>query len=239
MEPDIVLRDLVGNENFLPLELFGGVRHEPTDEGPVNRAIDHDMGHVDAFWPQFAGETLRERPERMLRAGKGGKARAAADARGRAGEEDGAAAAFDHAPRNLMAGEEPGKGRHLPNLGIDPRGRLDDRETDIGANIEDEHLDRTDLALDPFNERGDIIFDPGVESESVSFAALRTDRLRQLVDRLIVPRSPSDAGAKALARKGMRDRGAEPIARPDDKADPAFTGRLAHGRNSGKFRMPP
>ena len=108
----------------------------------------------------------------------------------------------------------------------------------IGADVEDEHLDRADLALDPFDERRDIGFDARVEPERVSLAALRADRLRQLVDRLCMSRPPGDADAKALARKGARDRGAEPVARPDHEADAASL-LIAHGRKSGKFWMPP
>src|SRR6202142_3218054 len=228
MEPNIVLGDLVGNEDLLPRQFFGGVRQKPANEGAVNRAVDHDMGHVDALRTQFASETLRQRPERVLRAGEGGKAGGPADTRGRAREQHRTAAAFDHSPRRLAACEEPRERRHLPNLGIDPRRRLDDRETHIGADIEDEHLDRADLALDPFDERRDIVFDARVEPARVSLATLRTDRLSQLVDRLGISRPPGDADAKALAREGVRDRGAEPIACPDDKADAAFTPRLGH-----------
>jgi hypothetical protein len=233
VKPDIILRDLVGNENLFPRQLFGGVRHEPADEGAINRAVDHDMGDMDALRSQFAGETLRERPERVLRSGEGGEARAASDAGGRAREQHRAAAAFDHSARRLAARQESGERRHLPHFGIDLRRRLDDRETHIGADVEDEHLDRADLALDPFDERCYIAFDARVEPECVSLAALRADRLRQIVDRLSVSWAPGDADAKALPREGARNRSAEPIACPDNQTDAAPLPRLAHGRESG------
>src|SRR6185437_10529344 len=239
IEPNIVPGDLVGNENGLAHELFGGVRHDGANERSVNRAVDDDMGHMDSLRPKLAGKTLRERPERVLRPGEGGEARGAADARGRAGEQHRAAAARDHSPRRLAAGQEPGKRRHLPNLGIDARGRLDDRETHVRADIEDQDLDRANLALDPFDKRHDIAFDARVQTERVSFAALRADRLRKHVDRLAMPRPPRGADAKTLAREGVRDRGAEPIARPDNQAYAASLRLLAHGHKSGKFTTPP
>ena len=155
----------------------------------------------------------------MLGAGEGGEARAAADARGRAGEQDRAAAAFDHAPRRLATGQEPGERRHFPDLGIDLRRRLDDREAHVRADIEDEDLDRADLALDPLDQRCDIAFDARIEPERVSVATLRADRLRELVDRLGMPRTAGDADAKAFPREGARDRSAESIACPDNQAD--------------------
>ena len=153
--------------------------------------------------------------------GEGGEARAAAQARGRAGEQHRAPTARHHDPRRLAARQEAGERRHFPDLGIDPRRRLEDREAHIGADIEDEDLDRADLALDPFEERDDIAFVARVEPEGVSLAALRADRLRELVDRLIMSRPAGDADAKAFAREGARNRSAKPIACPDDETDAA------------------
>ena len=87
MEPDIVFRDRVGNQDLFARALFGGVGHQAADEGAVDRPVDDDMGDMHALRPEFARQTLRQRPQSMLGAGEGGKARAAADARGRAGEE--------------------------------------------------------------------------------------------------------------------------------------------------------
>ena len=189
MEPNIVFGDFVGNKNLLSLQLFGRIRQEGADKGPVDRAVDDDMGDVDSLRSQLASQALRQRPERVLRPGEGGKARAAAHARGRAGEKDRAAAAFDHSLRRLAAGQKPRERRHLPNLGIDPRRRLDDRKAHVRADIEDKRLDWTDLALDPFDQRRDIAFDARVEPEGVSLASLRADRLSQLLG------SPLDVAA--------------------------------------------
>src|ERR1700733_10674500 len=165
----------------------------------------------------------------MLRAGECGKARAPADAGGCAGEENRAAAAFDHSPRRLAAGQEPRERRHFPNFGINLCRCLDDRKTHIRPDIEDEDLDRADLALDPLDERHNVGFDARVEPERMSLAALRADRLRQLVDRPGMPRPPGDADAKALPREGARDRGAESLARPDHEANATSLPRLVHG----------
>ena len=138
-------------------------------------------------------------------------------------------AALAHRARDLAAGQESSQRGHLPNLGIDPRRRLDDGKAHIGANVEDENLDRADLALDPLDQRHDIVFDARVEPERVSLAAFRADRLSQLVDRLGMTRPPRHADAKAVPREGARDRGPEPVAGPDHQADSTHWRRFAHG----------
>src|SRR6202042_1711173 len=134
----------------------------------------------------------------MLRAGECATAPAPAAAGGCAGEENRAAAAFDHSPRRLAAGQEPRERRHFPNFGINLCRCLDDRETHIRPDIEDEDLDRADLALDPLNECHNVGFDARVEPECVSLAALRADCLRHFFDLLGIPPPSGDAYAKAL-----------------------------------------
>ena len=116
------------------------------------------------------------------------------------------------------------------------RRRLDDRETHVCANVEDQNLDRADLALDPLDERRDIGFDPGVEPERIGFAAFGADRFRQRVDGVGVARPSGDADAEALASEGARDRSAESVAGPDHQADAAF--RLAHKPKPGPETAP-
>ena len=89
----------------------------------------------------------------------------------------------------------------------------------IRADIEDENLDCADLPLDPLDQRRDIGLDARVEPEGVSLAALGANRRRQPVDRLGMPGPPGDADPQALAGEGVRDRGAEPVARADHQAD--------------------
>ena len=42
----------------------------------VDRAVDDDVGDVDALRPELARHALRQRPQRVLGAGEGGRSRA-------------------------------------------------------------------------------------------------------------------------------------------------------------------
>ena len=137
------------------------------------------------------------------------KSHSPAHAGGRAREQDRAPAAFDHPPRRLTAGQEPGQRRHFPNLGIDPRRRLDDGKTHIGAELNT----RTSMPRSPARsarQRHDIGFDPSVEPKGVSLAALRADRLLSLSRRpmrgrrVTQTRRPSRAKARAIERRAPR-----------------------------------
>src|SRR3546814_13353914 len=69
------------------------------DEFGVDRAVDDDMRDMDALRPQFARLRLGEHPQRRLGPRKGREARSAAQARRRAGDADGPAAARRQALR--------------------------------------------------------------------------------------------------------------------------------------------
>ena len=136
------------------------------------------------------------------------------------------ASARSHRARRLAARQEAGEAGHLPDLGIDLGGRLEDGKTHVGADVENEDLDRPDRPLDRLEEGGDVGFLARVEPERVRFAAVRADALRQRLQRLDVARTPRHADREALAGEGARDRAAEALARPDHHADAAL--RLAH-----------
>src|SRR5271170_1416933 len=171
MQPDVVAGDLVGGQNLLSRQSFGGVRHLAADEGAVDRAVDDDMGDMDALGPQFARQTLGQSPERVLRPGESGKARAAAKAGGRAGEQDRATPALDHRPRGLAAGQESGQRGHLPDFGIDLRRRLDDRETHVGANVEDQNFDRAGVARPSGDAGAEALASEGARDRSAESVA--------------------------------------------------------------------
>src|SRR5436309_1749508 len=75
--------------------------------------------------------------------GLGGRiSRPTAKARGRAGEEDIAFAAGKHQPCRFAAREKAGTAGHFPNLAEHAFGRIQNREVDVGADIEDADLQR-------------------------------------------------------------------------------------------------
>ena len=129
------------------------------------------------FGPSSRARALRQRPKPVLRAGEGREAGGAAHARGRAGEEDRAPAARSHHARRLAARQEAGEAGHLPDLGIDLGRRLEHGKTHVGADVEDEDLDRPDRLLDRRDEGGDVGFVARIEPEGVRFAAAGADAL--------------------------------------------------------------
>ena len=139
----------------------------PRMKGPVNCAVDHDVGHMNSFRTQFPGETLPPAPgARALRPQGQQKTEPPRTLAVAPVKRMGAAAAFDHAPRGLAAREDPSRRGHLPNLGMNPRGRLDDQETHIRRRCKGRHLEiQARSRARSVQEGYDIVFDPGIESE--------------------------------------------------------------------------
>src|SRR5262245_49589929 len=108
----------------------------------IDPGIDDEMGDMDVLRPKFARHRLRDRAQAELRAGECRISDAAAQARGGAGEEDIASAARQHQPRRLAAGEEAGIAGHLPDFAEYPFGGVEDREVDVGADVEDADFQR-------------------------------------------------------------------------------------------------
>ena len=179
--------------------------------------------------PEFASKALRQRAQRVFGAGESGKAGSATQARGRAGEQDRPPAPRSHDPRRLAAREEPGEGRHLPDLGVDLRGRFDDGKADVGADVENQNLDRPDGSLDLVEEGDGIGLVARVEPERMRFAAFGADAFGERLQRLEVARAARHDDGQTLAGEGARDRRAEAVARSDDDTDAAAA--FSHGMN--------
>jgi hypothetical protein len=156
---------------------------------------------------------LGERAQGVLGAGEGGEAVAAAHAGGGAGEQDRALPSRRHPPGGLAAGEEAREGGHLPDLEIDPRRGLRDREADVRANVEDADLDRRDLGFDPLEQLDHLLLLAGVDAERMDLAAGLSDRLGQGLQ--LVGFAAHDDCGKALAGEPPGDRSAQCVSRPD------------------------
>src|SRR5829696_1060076 len=182
------------------------------------------MRDVNVLGAELARHALGERAERVLRAGESREARAAAQRRRRAREEDRPATARQHDLGGLAPGEEAGEGGHLPHLRIDAGGGLRDPETDIAADVEDGNLDRTDVALDIREQLHHLLLTASIDREGNGAAALARDRVDESGKLLCGPaRHRRDI---VLAREAPRDGAAERVARADHESD----GRLAGGR---------
>src|SRR5205085_6202650 len=79
-----------------------------------------------------------------------------------AGEEDVALAARQHQPRSLATGQKARVAGHLPNLAKHALGGLDDREIDVGTDVEDADLQRC-MLIGVRQEFDDLVFFSGIE----------------------------------------------------------------------------
>src|SRR5437867_710078 len=128
------------------------------------------MRDVDVLWPQLARRRLCNGPQAELCAGEGRIARPAAKARGRSGEKDIALAAGKHQPRRFAAREKTGIAGHFPNLAEYAFGRIQNREVDVGANVEDADLQRR-VFVRVAKKGSDLVFLACIESACVNFAS--------------------------------------------------------------------
>src|SRR5262249_43152646 len=145
--------------------------------------IDDEMGDVDVLRSQFARHRLRHCAQAEFRAGEGGIAAATAQRRGRAGEEDIAAAPRQHQPCGFAAREEAGIAGHLPDLPEYAFGGVEDREIDVGTDVEDADLERR-VPVGVVEEGDDLLLLACIERASVDLTAGRLDILderRELV----------------------------------------------------------
>ena len=181
--------------------------------GPNSRA----MACATARRPNFAD-------------GEGGKALAAAHAGGRAGEQDGAAAARHHDARRLAADQEAGVAGELPGLEEQLFGGLEQRLVDVRAGVEQADLDRSDLLFDAGEQVLNLGLLTGVDAERMD---LLTGGL-ELVDQGLRLGGVAAANADRVAAFGetSRHRGADRIARADQYRDPAA---LRHPIPPNKF----
>ena len=132
--------------------------------------------------PQFARHALGQGPQRMLGAGERGEVRRAAQPGGGTGEEDRAATASDHPSRHFAAVQEAAEAGHLPDLEVLARRFVEDARRHVGADVEHQHFDGADVALDAVDERDHFVFVACIGAEAVSRAPGRPDRRQQRLE---------------------------------------------------------
>ena len=168
---------------------------------------------MDVLRPELARHALRDGAQAEFGAGERRIADAAAHAGGGAGEEDGALAARQHQPRRLAAGEEAGVAGHLPDLAEHPLGGFQQREIDVGAEIEDADFERR-VRVGFAQEGGDVLLLAGIEPARHDLAAGGFDVGDER--RELVGVAPAGEDREALGGEFLRDGGADEIAGADD-----------------------
>ena len=164
----------------------------------IDAGVDDQMGDMDALRTELARGTPAHRAQAEFGAGKGGIADPAAQARGGAGKEDVAAAARQHQPRRLAPGQETGIAGHLPDLAEHPLGGLEQREIDIGADVEDADLERC-CCVGVVEEGRDLLLLARIERAPDDPSARRLDLRDQRRQLVAVP--PAGEDGETLRRR--------------------------------------
>jgi hypothetical protein len=105
---------------------------------------------MDAFRPELARKALRGGAQPSLGGGEGREPGASAQAGGRTGEQDRAAAARQHVARGFAAGHETRETGELPDTLEQRAGGFQRARLGVGAGVEQADLERADIALDGF-----------------------------------------------------------------------------------------
>src|SRR5262249_44121095 len=95
-----------------------------------------------------------------------------------AGEEDIALPTRQHQPRRLATRQEARIACHLPDLAEHALGGIEDREVDVGADIEDAGLHRR-MLVRIVEERDDLLFLARIERTAMALAAAGVQPLDQ------------------------------------------------------------
>src|SRR6266851_2011441 len=197
-------------ERFLAPELLPALAHP----GGVDAGIDDQMRDMDVLRPEFARHRLRHRPQAELGAGKGRKAATAAQARGRASEEDVALAPRQHQPRRFAPGDEACPAGHFPDLAEDAVGGLQNGKADVGADIEDADLQRR-MLVGVIEERRHLVRLARVERARDDRSARGLDIPNQRLE-LGAVATPGEYG-ESLGGEFLGDFGADIIAGADHR----------------------
>ncbi len=219
VEPDIGLRDVIRHQKPVPRPAFIDVRQPLLGEGRVDRAIDHDMGHMDAFRAQFPRHALGERAKPVFGARKGRITRTAPDTGRGAGEQDRATAPGRHEAGDFPAHEEARIAGHFPDLGVDAGRGIAHGKVHIGANVEHGDLDGPHILFDLGDQFDHRRFVPGVDAVGAGPKPPIADGLRQCLQLVQVTGAAGDAGLIAFNREAPRDRPTRGIAGADNKTD--------------------
>jgi hypothetical protein len=186
--------------------------------GGIDAGVDDEVGDVDVLRRELAGHRLGERAQPGLGRRESRIALAPAQRGGGAGEEDRAAAVRQHAPSRLPPGKEAGEAGHLPHLAEHPLRRVEERELNVGADVEDDQLERG-VGIGGGEEAGDVGLVAGIQRMAGEGAARGRNLLaeRHQLVALTTPtmhpvasasKAPGDGGPDEIAGAHDGDAGA-------------------------------
>src|SRR5208282_540902 len=182
--------------------------------GSVHARVDYEMCDVDILRPEFARGALRNCAQAEFRGGECRVSDPAAQAGGRACEENCSAPARDHQASRLTPRDEAGVAGHLPDLAEHAVGRLEQREVDVGADVENANLERR-MLVGVLQKSGKVIFLARVERAREDSAAACLDVGDQRRELVALPASREYG--EALSCEFFCDRAADVIAGSDHR----------------------
>src|SRR5581483_3393124 len=144
---------------------------------------------------------------------KRGIADTAAQGGGGSGEEDVALAARQHQPCGLAAREEAGIAGHFPYFAEHALGRFQDRKIDIGADVEDAHLERR-VPVSVVEEGDDLLLLARIQRARMDLSARILHRLHQRRELLAI--AAAGEHGKAFSGELLGDLGADIITGADN-----------------------
>ncbi|MGY4446560.1 hypothetical protein ACVWZR_001220 [Bradyrhizobium sp. i1.3.1] len=122
------------------------------------------------------------------------------------------ATARQHQPRRFPAGQEAGIAGHLPHLPEHALGGVEDREIDVGTDVEDADFERR-MLVGVIEEGDDLLLFACIERARVNLAAGGLDVLHQR--RQLVAVAAPGKDRETFRGKFLGDLGADEIAGPD------------------------
>src|SRR5580704_11952830 len=197
-------------QRLLAPELFASLPHP----GGIDSGIDDQMRDMDVFRSQFPRHRLRHRAQAEFCAGECRIAAATAKRGGGAGEEDAALAARQHQARRFAACDKAGPAGHFPDFSEHTIGGLQNREVDVGADVENADLERR-VPVGVVEERRRLLLFPRIERAAEDRAAGRFDFLHQRLELLAV--APSGEHGKTFGGEFLDDLGADVVAGADHR----------------------
>src|SRR6478609_1218580 len=144
----------------------------------VDAGVDDEVRDVDVLRAQFACRCLCNRAQAELGAGERRVSRSTAQGGGRPREEDIALAPRQHQASRFAPGQKAGVAGHFPDLSEHALSRIQNREIDVGPDVENADIERRVL-VGIAEECGNFFFLARIERAGVDFPTGLLDLLHE------------------------------------------------------------
>ena len=175
------------------------------DEVGIDWSIDDSMRNAGILRRKFASHALRQHAQIRLCPCERRITAAAAQRRGCAREDDCSSLTRHHALCCFALDQDIGKAGHFPYVAADTCRRLGNREIDVDANVEHNDFERSDVTLNAFKHRDDVVLVASVTRKASRKKTAVTDRLGERLQLVGVRCAATCACGKPVACKRPRN----------------------------------